>query len=258
MTTVTSPPEPMTVRALLFGEEGGSTVDALAGHLHEREVAETLSDGTRRVPGAAGRAVEREIATVVNGFLAMDLLDLLGAGWRKHSALTAAARRTHRVPDSEELVALTSHHITSTHRPCVDLIIDGVKAGTIDLAVTVDFDLNGVLAVVRVARLAALRSGECTVTGTLEIQENTVASRYRSLDVPGAIRLRSGLPLLTPEQLASASGPTPEAIAAVTGFRTWLASHAEENAALGDLARANPETLENLLRAGERYWVRTR
>ncbi|MGW7053587.1 hypothetical protein [Streptomyces sp. NPDC054887] len=257
MATVTSPPEQMTVRALLFGEEGGSTVDALAGHLHERNVGETLSSGPRRMPGAAGRAVEREIATVVNGFLAMDLLDLLGAGWRKHAALTAAARRTHQTPYSEELVALTSHHITSTHRPCVDLIVDGVKAGTIDLAVTVDFDLSGVLAVVRAARLAALRSGECTVTGTLELQENTVANRYRSLDVPGAIRLRSGLPLLTPEQLASANGPTAESMAAVTGFRTWLESHAAETAALGDLARAKPATLENLLRAAEHYWGRT-
>ncbi|MBT2511130.1 hypothetical protein J7I98_36010 [Streptomyces sp. ISL-98] len=256
--TVTSPVEHMTVRALLFGEDGGSATDALADHLHERDVGETLSHGARGMAGSAGRAVEREVATVVNGFLAMDVIDLLGVGWRKHSALTAAARRTRDAPDSEELVALVSHHITSTHRPCVDLIIDGVKVGTIDLAITVDFDLNGVLAVVREARLAALRSGECTATGTLAIEENTVASRNRPLDLPGTIRLRSGIPLLTAEQLASGGGPTPESIAAVTGFRTWLESHANENAALGGLARANAETLENLLRAGEHYWVGTR
>ncbi|MGX1886641.1 hypothetical protein [Streptomyces sp. NPDC055287] len=248
----------MSVRALLFGEEGGSTTDVLAGHLHERDVAETMSHGARAIGGSAGRVVEREVATVVNGFLAMDLIDLLGAGWRKHSALTAAARRTRDAPDSEELVALVSHHITSTHRPCVDLIIDGVKAGAIDLAITVDFDLKGVLAIVREARLAGLRSAECTATGTLAIAENTVASRNRSIDLPGVIRLRSGLPLLTPEQLASGGGPTPESIAAVNGFRTWLEFHAEENAVLGELARANPETLENLLRAGERYWLGTR
>ncbi|OEJ21662.1 hypothetical protein AS594_39815 [Streptomyces agglomeratus] len=256
--TVTSPTEHMTVRALLFGEEGGSATDALAGHLHERDVAETLSHGARGMAGSAGRAVEREVATVVDGFLAMDLIDLLGAGWRKHSALTAAARRTRDTPDSEELVALVSHHITSTHRPCVDLIIDGVNVGTINLAITVDFDLNGVIAIVRDARLAALRSGECTATGTLAIEENTVASRNRRLDLPGMIRLRSGIPLLTAEHLASGGGPTPESIAAVTGFRTWLETHAEENEALGDLARANAETLENLLRAGEHYWDGTR
>ncbi|AJT69488.1 hypothetical protein T261_7891 [Streptomyces lydicus] len=255
--TVTSPAEQMTVRTLLFGEECGSTTDALAGHLHEQHVAETLSHGARGMAGSAGHAVEREVATVVNDFLTMDLIDMLGAGWRKHSALKIAARRTRDAPDCEELVALASHHITSTHRPCVDLIIDEVKVGTLDLALTVDFYLNGVLAVVREGRLAALRSGECTVSGTLAIQDNTVASRNRRLDLPGMIWLRSGIPLLTAEQRAS-GGPSPESMAAVTGFRSWLETHAEKDEALGDLARANGETLETVLRAGEHYWAGTR
>jgi hypothetical protein len=255
--SMTMPAEPMTVRALLFGEEGPRTADTLAGCLHERGVAETLSRGTRGMTGSAGQAVEREVATVVDGFLAMDLIDLAGAGWRKHSSLKDAARRTRDAPASEELVALASHHVTSTHRPCLDLILDGTKVGTLDLAITIDFDLEGFLALIRRGRLESLQGGRCTVTGTLAIEEKPVAQRSSRLDLPGMLHLRSGIPLLSAEELASGSGAAVEETAEVTGFRMWLASHAGGNEALGDLARADDDTLGGLLRAREQYWAET-
>jgi hypothetical protein len=123
------------------------------------------------------------------------------------------------------------------------------------LAITVEFDLRGLLALVRRGRLVALRSGECTVIGTLAIEEKTVTSRSRRLDLPGMVRLRAGIPLLSAEQLAEGGGATAERTAEVTGFRTWLASHAGESEALGDLARADDNTLDAVLRAGEQYWA---
>ncbi|MFG2888076.1 hypothetical protein [Streptomyces sp. NPDC048248] len=253
--STTLPAEPTTVRALLFGEEGENTAETLASCLHERGVAETLSRGTRGMAGSAGQAVEREVATVVDGFLAMDLIDLAGAGWRKHSSLRDAARRTRDAPESEELVALASHHVTSTHRPCLDLILDGAKVGTLDLAITIDFDLEGLLALIRRGRLVSLQGGRCTVTGTLAIAEKPVAQRSRRLDLPGMLQLRSGIPLLSAEELAPGGGAAAERTAEVTGFRMWLASRAGENEALGDLARADDDTLSGLLTAREQYWV---
>lgn len=131
------------------------------------------------------------------------------------------------------------------------------KVVALDLAIAVDFHFEGLLALIRRGRLESLQCGRCTVTGTLAIEEKPVAQRSRRVDLPGMLRLRSGIPLLSTEELPSGGGATAERTAAVTGFRTWLASHAWENEALGDLARADDDTLDALMRAGEQYGAQT-
>ncbi|MEU0932956.1 MULTISPECIES: hypothetical protein [unclassified Embleya] len=198
-------PHPTSVRELLFGADGEAAAETLADAAHEHEVATLLGRGAQSLTDSAGRTVEQEIGTVVDGFLSLDLLDLVAAGWAKHGALVQAAHRTRAAPDTEEVVALATHQVTSTHRPCVDLTVDGVRVGTLDIRLTVAFDIEGMQAVVRQARLTSLRCGTCTTTGTLAMQESVVATRRCGLDLPGAVRLRSGIALLpTPEQVPPA------------------------------------------------------
>jgi hypothetical protein len=93
-------------------------------------------------------------------------------------------------------VALVTHRIESNHRPTVELFIDGKSVGTIEMELDVAFDMAGVVAVVREARLMAIRSGNCTVTGTLAIARAVVAQQRRQFDLPGAVRLHHGVALL--------------------------------------------------------------
>ncbi|MFE5330407.1 hypothetical protein ACFRCG_28870 [Embleya sp. NPDC056575] len=202
-------PLPASVRELLFGGDGEAAAETLVDAAHEHEVAAMLGRGARGLTDDAGRTVEREVASMVDGFLSMDLVDLVAAGWVKHGALVAAARRTRAAPDTEEVVALATHRVTSTHRPCVDLKVDGVRVGTLELRLTVAFDVEGMLAVVRRARLESLRCGTCTTTGTLAMQEAVVASRRSALDLPGAVRLRSGIALLPAQDPAAPPAPPP-------------------------------------------------
>jgi len=50
------------------------------------------------------------------------------------------------------------------------------------------------------------RSGTCTVTGSLAIQQNSITEGQRQLDLPGLVRLRHGVSLLE-----SAAGTVPDA-----------------------------------------------
>jgi len=56
--------------------------------------------------------------------------------------------------------------------------------------------MAGVHAVIEQARLTEIRSGDCTVSGTLAIMGIEVAKRQSKFALPGAVRRRNGVKLL--------------------------------------------------------------
>ena len=182
--------ETATLRDLLFGDAPGTPIDAVTESLREHGTVRALT------PGVPVAAVEREVATAMDGLLSLNLVDLAGAGWKKYDALRHAAKRTHDAPNTEEVVALATHKIESTHHPSVELNVDGTSIGTIEMTLEITFTMAAVLAVVKQARLTAIKSGNCTVAGSLTVADFEVAKKQRKFDLPGAVRLRHGIALL--------------------------------------------------------------
>jgi hypothetical protein len=182
--------ETATLRDLLFGDEPGTPIDALTASLHEHGTVRALIPG---LPGLA--AVQREVANAMDGLLSLNLVDLAAAGWTKYDALRQAAKRTRDAPNTEEVVAMATHEIESTHHPSVELNVDGTSMGTIEMTLEITFTMAGVLAVVKQARLTAIRSGSCTVAGSLTVAGIEAAKKQRKFDLPGAVRLRHGIAL---------------------------------------------------------------
>ncbi|MEX0172354.1 hypothetical protein [Streptomyces sp. LMG1-1-1.1] len=204
-TTAPRTTTPTTVRSFLLGDGEG-----LDGPLRAHGTAGPLLAPVRGRTPAADRAVEHELARVVDDFLGLDVLDLAAAGWRGHSALQSAARRTRDLPGSEEVVALATHRVTSAHRPYVDVYVDGAKIGTLDVQLNVVFWISGLVCVVRDACLTGVRSGECAVDASLGAQGAVVAERRGGrLDLPGGFALRGPVPLLRDEPSAGRRGSPP-------------------------------------------------
>jgi hypothetical protein len=191
------PPQdpPQTILDLLFppGEYGPRAV-----------VPELLSPGATRdlnralenVPATLRAAAVRETIGAANGLLDVGLIDFLVSGWRKHREVIAAARRTVAVPGSIELVDLATHQITATQRPAVNLLVDNNRVATVELGLSVVFDISALVAGIRGGRLVAVHSGRCDVTATLAIQDTEVISRRVHLQLPGIIPLGRGIGLL--------------------------------------------------------------
>lgn len=194
--TTTAPAEPFTVRAFLLGPECPDTADALAGPLHGGGAVRGLLHGTRPLTPAADQAVEHELAGSIDSFLSLDVFDVAAGGWRRHAALTDAAHRTRATPGSEEVVALASHEITSNHRPYIDVFLDGVKVGALDVWLDLLFRINGFVTVVRDAHIVAVRSGQCVLEARLTVQQILLAERQGRLDLPCIWHLHTPLPLL--------------------------------------------------------------
>jgi hypothetical protein len=188
---------PLSVRVFLLGEAtGADTADVLARSLRECGVARSAIQGLRSLSVSALQAVHREVATVADGLLELDLGDILLSGWRKYTDLTKAAERTLASPGSEEVVVLATHRVVSTHHPSVDLIVDGATVHTFVFELKVTFDLNGVVTVVRRGDLVALRCGECVVTVTLTLEGTSLElSRKERIDLGLVVQLDPPIPL---------------------------------------------------------------
>jgi hypothetical protein len=187
----------VSVHAFLFGDDSDSDgLEALSHSLGESDVATSGVEALRSLPGSAVAAVNKEIASAAAGVLDLNLGSLLVSGWRKYSDLVQAAQRTVAAPDSQEIVVLASHRVTSSHRPHVDLFIDDVKVMTLRFELKVVFDLNGLVAVVRLGELTTLRSGECIVTATLSLEGVQLAQRQRRVDLAVVVPLDPTVPLV--------------------------------------------------------------
>jgi cobalamin biosynthesis Co2+ chelatase CbiK len=181
---------------LLGDDKGADTTEILARSLRECGVTQSAIQGLGSLPASALQAVHREVATVADRLLELDLGDILLSGWRKYTDLTKAAERTLASPGSEEVVVLATHHVVSTHHPSVDLLVDGTKVHTFVFELKVEFDLNGVVAVVRQGDLVALRCGECVVTATLTLEGTSLKrSRKARIELPLVVRLNRPISL---------------------------------------------------------------
>lgn len=91
----------------------------------------------------------------------LDLAALVIEGWRTYTKLIEAAHRSRSTPKEPQKVVLSTHQITSTHHPTIDVIINETQRYTARLTVTITFDLRLVRAIVQNGALVALEAGSC-------------------------------------------------------------------------------------------------
>jgi len=207
---------PATAGAVLFGPSGAA--GSLEEFLDARRLSGWITSGASHLTRDVQDALRHEICTDTDDLLNLDLVDVLMTGWRKHAAL-AAARRTVAAPGTSEVVDLATHHITMTQRPYIDLLCDDVRVGRVQLELRLDFTVAGLVAVVRAGRMVSVQAGHCTVAAALLIEGEQVATRSGHLDLPLAVRLGAGIPLLhdhepgAPRQDSGSRGQTDSAAA---------------------------------------------
>jgi hypothetical protein len=186
-----------TAKAVLFGTaEPGAVVAESPGW---RGAIQRLGGALTKVSAAGKAAVERELSAALGHLLEQDLGRIIVAGLRRHPALIAAAEATAANPSASEVVQLASNRITNTHQPYVDIVINGVKAATVQFQLDLTFDIDVLVGTVRAARLISLQSGHCTATVALLWEQQELAKRDVQLDLSVTVPLGDGVPLLEEE-----------------------------------------------------------
>ena len=196
MTLVPPAPAPsLTVRALLLPSQG-EAIEDLTRVLASREVLAHLGHGLDRLSSSASQLAHQRLADAAAGLIDLRLTDVFAAGWQHYPALASAALRTLEHPGSQELVDLVDHHLTSGHRPQVEVLVNGVAVGSVEFELRLDAVVRSLVADVRDGRLTALHSGRCQLTITLAAYQVTLATREVHLDLPATLPLGAGLALV--------------------------------------------------------------
>jgi hypothetical protein len=192
--TSPQPPRPPTFLTWLFGP--GDATQGLTRAIVSAGAHGKLGRALGHLRKEARSAAIRDIAAAAAGLLDVDVGHELITGWQKHRQLTAAAQRTLATPGSTELVDLVEYQVTSSQEPYVSVLIDGHQVATVQLGITVVFDITGMLAKITAGRLVAVDSGDCDITATMAIDGVEVITRQTRLRLPGAVPLHGGIRLL--------------------------------------------------------------
>jgi hypothetical protein len=208
MTTATVGRAP-TALELLFGPNTDAA-EALTGEILSPGGDQNLGRALAQLPETTRRAAAREAAATAAALLKVDLAGVLVRGWREHRDIVSAARRTLAAPGSTELVSVSSHQIKLDQQPSISVLVDGQRVATLQLGLSIVFDLNAVLLGISGGRLTGVRSGRCDITAALAVQGTDLLVRRAHLELPGVISLRRGIRLLPTDEYPAGGEPPDE------------------------------------------------
>ena len=195
-----------TALDLLFGPDADAA-EVLAGEILSPGGDQNLGRALADLSETTRKAAVQEAAVTVAALLKVDLIDALARGWREHRDIVSAARRTLAAPGSTELVSMSAHEVTVDQRPSVSVLVDGQPVATLQLGLSIVFDVNALLLGISGGRLAAVHSGRCEITATLAVQGADLLVRHAHLELPGVMSLRQGIRLLPVSEYPAARIP---------------------------------------------------
>ena len=191
--TTPEPDDVITAADLLFGSSENAH-EALTRHV--MSAGRTMARAFERLPRVTREAAVREAAVAAVGLLKVDLMEVLVSGWREHRDIFTAARRTLDMPGSKELVGLAPHRITTVQQPAVSILVDGHRVHTLQLGLSIFFEVTGLVAGIHAGRLAAIHAGRGELGVALTIHELEVLTKRTHLELPGVKSLQRGFRLL--------------------------------------------------------------
>ena len=198
-----------TALDVLFGPDADAA-ETLAGEILSPGGDQNLGRALAHLPETARKAAVQEAATTAAALLKVDLIDVLVRGWREHRDIVSAARRTLAAPGSTELVSMIAHQVTLGQRPSISVLVDGQRVATLQLGLSIVFDVNALLLGIRGGRLVAVHSGRCEITATLAVQGTDLLVKRAHLELPGVIQLRRGIRLLPIDEYPAGEDPPGE------------------------------------------------
>jgi hypothetical protein len=184
-----------TALDLLFGPHADAA-ETLAREILSPGGDQSLGRALEHLPETTRKAAAQEAASTAAALLEVDLIGVLIQGWCVHRDIVSAARRTLAAPGSTEVVSLIGHEVTIGQRPSISVLVDGRQVATLQLGLSVVFDVNALLLVISGGRLVAVHSGRCDITVTLAVQGSDLIVRHAHLELPGVIPIRRGIRLL--------------------------------------------------------------
>jgi hypothetical protein len=191
--TTAQPDGSLTAADLLFGSTDNAH-EALTRHV--MSAGRTMIRALERLPRVTREAAVREASVAAVGLLKVDLIEVLVTGLREQRDIFSAARRTLDMPGSKELVGLAPHRITTVQQPSVGILVDGHRVHTLQLGLSIFFEVTGLVAGIHAGRLGGVHAGRGHIGVALTIHELEVLTKRMHLELRGMKAFERGFRLL--------------------------------------------------------------
>ncbi len=163
---------------------------------HVGTTQETRDHIEETVGGAEWTAVWEKVEEKLPELFSIKLTDVLAGALNK-------CRELHRYTDLEKYpadrtvqVPLGEYKFSSTHKPRLEITVDGVDAGAIELVLRLDFRLQAAVAELRGGVIRALDTGGGNVKGSVSVGKIQVwESDSAQGELPGRIEFAKGIAL---------------------------------------------------------------
>jgi len=173
-----------TAGDVLAALQGGNWVESLTSlesPLFARLTRVLPGHGFLNVSGAF-----RTIAARIPDLLQLDLGAIFVGGWKKVSEFQRYADPVKYPPDETIFVKLGRHTVTSSHKPSLDIVVDGVKVDTVPFEVKLTLTLDTALLTIRGGEVLAVAPGACKAAGELKCEGYSLVKREStSIKLPG-------------------------------------------------------------------------
>jgi hypothetical protein len=121
---------------------------------------------------------------------------LLVGGWTQYDKFRDYCDEKKHPPREHCVIPLFEHTISSTHRPVVELRIDGVPAGRVNFEVKLSITIESVSVVITNKRFMAAQLGAVEAKGEVKCEGVDILERKLGrFDLPGTLTFGDGYPI---------------------------------------------------------------
>ena len=179
--------------ALADDDQVAPRVAALASSPALATLAETVSAAAGSVRWE--RAL-RDVTGAIPDLLQIDISSVLAGAWQQASELGRFTDPHQYAPDETILVELTSHVVTSKHKPHLDLLDNDQPCGRLDFTVEIALRVEGVVLTVKDGQIWRATTGACTASGRIACAGRTLSARASApVQLPATLVFDRPIPL---------------------------------------------------------------
>jgi len=126
----------------------------------------------------------------------LSIPSLLVGGWARYEKFQEFCNEEKHPAREVTVIPLFKHTITSTHRPAVELRIDGVPAGQVNFEVELSLTIESVSVVISNKRFMAAKTGAVEAEGTVKCEGTVILEqKLGRFDLPGELPFGDGYPI---------------------------------------------------------------
>jgi hypothetical protein len=151
----------------------------------------------RGVPATQWAAAAGQVMALLHKELAdLSIPRLLVEGWTKYEKFREYCNEAKHPAAERNVVPLFKHTLTSTHKPAVELRIDGAPAGRVNFEVKLAVTIETVSLVIMNKRFMAALPGAVEASGTVKCEGIDILERkLGKFDLPGEMKFGDGYPI---------------------------------------------------------------